>query len=63
MRLKDYIEVNFNGSQARFAEVQGVKRPQVTQWINKKFIVVDQVLYSPRRPVTNNPKKCVLLLG
>ena len=49
MTLIDYIAVNFNGSQTAFANAQGVKLPQVTQWINKKFIVVDDVLYSPRR--------------
>jgi hypothetical protein len=47
--LIDYIAVNFNGSQTAFANAQGVKLLQVTQWINKNFIVVDNVLYSPRR--------------
>ena len=53
MNLTDYIKVNFDGSQARFAEAQGVKRPQVTQWLEKKFIVVDHVLYSPRRELAH----------
>lgn len=49
MDLIDYIAANYGGSQTAFAKAQGVKLPQVTQWINKKFIVVDHVLYSPRR--------------
>ena len=49
MKLIEYISVNFNGSQTAFANAQGVKRQQVTQWINKRFIVVDGVLYSLRR--------------
>jgi DNA-binding transcriptional regulator YdaS (Cro superfamily) len=49
MSLTGYIEANFNGSQTAFANAQGVKRQQVTQWIKKKFIVVDHVLYAPRR--------------
>lgn len=47
MTLQDYIDKHFCGIQARFADAVGVKRPQVTQWINKDFIVVDHVLYSP----------------
>jgi DNA-binding transcriptional regulator YdaS (Cro superfamily) len=49
MNLVDYINKQYNGSQAAFAKAQGVKPPQVTQWLNKGFIVVNGVLYSPRR--------------
>ena len=49
MQLKEYIDKHFDGSQAAFAEAQGVQRQQVTQWINKEFIVVDDCLYSFRR--------------
>ena len=52
MLLNDYIKEKFNGSQLAFAIAQGVKPPQVTQWINKGFIVVDDVLYSPRRELS-----------
>lgn len=47
--LLEFIERYFGGSQRAFATAQGVQPPQVTQWINKKFIVVDGLLYSPRR--------------
>ena len=61
MELLEYIAVNFNGSQTAFAEKQGVKPPQVTQWIKKKFIVVGHALYSPRRELETwlltNPAK------
>jgi len=49
MNLRDYIERNFNGNQRKFAEAQGVKPPQVTQWINAGFIVIADTLYSKRR--------------
>jgi DNA-binding transcriptional regulator YdaS (Cro superfamily) len=45
----DYIAEEFGGSQRAFASAQGVQPAQVTQWLNKKFIVVDGVLYSARR--------------
>ncbi|MFV0535558.1 MAG: hypothetical protein ACK5MR_18205 [Cumulibacter sp.] len=47
--LGEYIASQFGGSQRRFAEAQGVAPPQVTQWLKKEFIVVDDRLYSPRR--------------
>ncbi len=50
--LANYIASNYRGSQRAFAEAQGVKPPQVTQWINKGFVVVDGVLYSPRRELS-----------
>jgi hypothetical protein len=49
MKLEDYIKENYEDSKAEFARSQGVKPQQITEWINKKFIVVDHVLYSPRR--------------
>lgn len=47
--LKDYIDSEFGGSQRAFASAQGVQPAQVTQWLNKGFIVVRGELYSPRR--------------
>lgn len=47
--LREYINREHGGSQVRFAEANGVRKAQITQWINKKFIVVDGVLHSPRR--------------
>lgn len=49
MALLEYISKHYGGNQAAFAAAQGVKPPQVTQWINKGFIVVGDALYSPRR--------------
>ncbi len=49
MELIKYIEEYYNGSQAEFAVAQGVKPQQVTQWINKGFVVFNHTLYSPRR--------------
>ena len=50
--LKEHIKREHGGSQVRFAEANNVHKAQVTQWINKKFIVVGGVLYSPRRKLT-----------
>lgn len=47
--LVEYIGEGFGGSQRAFAKVQRVAPQQVTQWINKGFIVVDDKLYSFRR--------------
>ncbi len=54
MRLDEYIKKHFDGNQAQFAKAQNVKPPQVTQWIAKQFIVVNDKLYSPRRTL-NKP--------
>lgn len=47
--LLEFIDLHFDCSQKAFADAQGVQPPQVTQWIQKDFIVVDGQLYSPRR--------------
>ncbi|HAV1520140.1 TPA: hypothetical protein JG825_003459 [Vibrio parahaemolyticus] len=49
MKLQQYIDVFYGGSNTGFAVAQGVKPQQVTQWKNNGFIVVEHVLYSPRR--------------
>lgn len=49
MLLLEYINKYYGGSQAAFARALGVKPQQVTQWIDKGFIVVDHKLYSHRR--------------
>lgn len=47
--LLEFIALHFGGNQSAFAKAQGVKPPQVTQWLQKEFIVVNGQLYSPRR--------------
>lgn len=47
--LLEFIDLHFDGNQRAFAAAQGVQPPQVTQWIQKDFIVFDGRLYSPRR--------------
>lgn len=54
--LEEYIRIHY-GSQKAFAESQGIKTSQVTQWKNKGFIVVDGVLYSPRRDLEQGLRK------
>lgn len=47
--LAEYIDMKFNGSQRAFSIAQGIQPAQVTQWLNKGFIVVGDTLYSVRR--------------
>ena len=49
MELTEYIDKNYGGNKTEFARAVGVKPPQVHQWIEMKCIVVDGVMYSPRR--------------
>lgn len=51
MHLADYIEQFFKGVRKDFAAAQGVKPAQITQWLKKDFIVVNGILYSPRRSI------------
>lgn len=46
--LEEYIEEHFRSAND-FAEAQGVKPQQITQWKSKGFIVIDHRLYSERR--------------
>ncbi|MEX9850542.1 hypothetical protein [Providencia huaxiensis] len=58
MTLSEYINTHYAGNKAAFAKEWGVKPQQVTKWINGKFIVVNHILYSPRRELSkpeNNP--------
>lgn len=47
--LTDYIDEKYKGNKSEFAKSQNVKPQQITEWVNKEFIVIDGVLYSPRR--------------
>ena len=49
--LKEYITREHGGVQVSFADANGVKKQQVHKWIKGGFIVVDGVLYSPRREI------------
>lgn len=57
MPLNEYITIYYGGVQASFASAVGVKPQQVTQWIDKGFIVVDHVLYSPRRELPEHSQR------
>lgn len=48
MSLEQFIKENYE-SKADFARKQGVLPQQITDWVNKGFIVVGGKLYSPRR--------------
>lgn len=48
LSLKEYINKYYAGSQSAFAIACNKKPQQITQWINKDFIVIDNSLYSKR---------------
>ena len=52
MNLIDYIKYKYGGNKAAFARANGVQPQQVTQWVNKGFIVVDGFLYSRKRKLS-----------
>lgn len=52
--LAEYIDRYFDGNQRSFARAQGVQPPQVTQWLDKDFIVIDHVMYSKRRELSDS---------
>ncbi|HHR6088562.1 TPA: hypothetical protein ACS7ZV_003548 [Providencia alcalifaciens] len=49
MNLLEYIHKYYDGNQSSFARSCNVSPSQVTQWVKKEFIVVNHILYSPRR--------------
>ncbi|HDG1101530.1 TPA: hypothetical protein PCY80_000297 [Klebsiella aerogenes] len=51
MKLIEYIDKNYGGNKSEFARSQGVLPQMVNKWINGDYIVIDGVLYSPRREI------------
>lgn len=49
MKLEDYIKLHYSDNKSEFAKACKVLPQQITKWINSEFIVVDHMLYSPRR--------------
>lgn len=49
MNLNQYIQEAYQGNKAAFARDQNVHPQQVSEWVRKGFIVVEGLLYSPRR--------------
>ena len=57
MKLKDHIAANHGGVNAQFARSEGVRDQQITEWVNKDFIVAGGVMYSPRRVLKGSSEK------
>jgi hypothetical protein len=47
MKLKDYIEHQYNGNLSAFALTQGVRYDQVRRWLKRNCMVIDGVIYCP----------------
>lgn len=57
MKLTEYIEKYHSGNKADFARVNEVTPQHVTKWVNGDYIVIDGVLYSPRRELKEKELK------
>ena len=55
--LIEYIDQNFNGSKSDFAKAQGVQPAQVTQWLKKDIVVINNNMYSHRRKLVKLNRK------
>ncbi|TDB53040.1 hypothetical protein [Photorhabdus luminescens] len=51
--LKEYIDRHFGGNQSKFAQHMHVTPQQVAKWIAGNWIVVNDILYSPKRRIEN----------
>lgn len=51
MKLTEYIEKYYSGNKAEFARDNDVIPQHVTKWVKGGYIVVDGIIYSPRREV------------
>lgn len=49
MNVSEYIEKNHDGSPMKFARAVGVSRQTVNFWLKKGYIVLDNMIYSPRK--------------
>jgi hypothetical protein len=54
MPLKEFIDTHFGGNQAAFARLMEVNRQQVTKWLADGWVVVGDILYSPKREIPAN---------
>jgi DNA-binding transcriptional regulator YdaS (Cro superfamily) len=53
MTVREFIEKNYAGNQREFARAHKIAPALVSQWIRKKFIVVDENnMYSFRKTLT-----------
>jgi len=51
MPLTEYIAMNFAGNNSEFARHMGVDRQKVGLWIKSGWVVINGILYSPRRDI------------
>lgn len=49
MTLTTYINKHYGGLQKDMAADLDVSPSQVSRWISKDYIIIDGVMYSPRR--------------
>lgn len=57
MKLIDYINKNFAGSQVEFAKFIGKPKQRITQMLNAGYIVIDGTVYSKRFDLLDLPDR------
>ncbi|WP_419057413.1 hypothetical protein [Kluyvera georgiana] len=57
MKLIEYIEKYYSGNKSEFARANEVLPQHVNKWLNGDYIVIDGVLYSPRRELKEKELK------
>lgn len=49
MKLKHYIDQQYEGNISAFARTQGVRYDQVTRWLKMGCIMIDGKVYCPKK--------------
>lgn len=57
MKLIEYIEKHYNGNKSAFAASQGCTKQMVQKWVNGEWLVVGDLLVSPKRELIKPQKK------
>ena len=61
--LKQYIKDNHKGNGSDFAKAHGVASTQANDWRRRGFMLIDGVIYSPRRRIKTNGRHIDLEVG
>ena len=62
-KTKQYIKDNHNGNGSEFAREHGVAYNQANDWRRRGFMLIDGVIYSPRRRIKTNGRHINLEVG
>lgn len=57
MKLIEYINRYYGSNRTAFGDAQGVSKQQVNKWLAGDWMVIDDVLLSPKRELIRTPAK------